>query len=509
MEPVLHLTSIFPMARQAQVKALETWYAAHGQPVVSLNHSRECALLRGQLPAWVRLVELRFARRFGGDHVPMSAFAQVARGLSHAGQRVILSLPEIPLAQPAALLSELENGAEVVALHAAGQGASDGLPVFGGLVLAQSALPALVLGDAPFGLAWWEKRAVLKAVSQGRSAATRADMLGEAGKGHARPVAPYHYPGGFGTLRSLLPEEAAPKASRASVDTFARAVSVFLRQPKPAGWAAFLGDLSASLGVTSPKDASPADMPEWPVSVMLPHEPGDDAQGGAQVVFSFVEDTSGVAAMELRLRNIVESQERRLGAALFGVSCRVLPPEGAQVSRGPDSFEVVVCPDAESWIRAALKAGTTPEDAVAAWDALADRALAHLDALAARGAAVSVQALARHPQRAVHALEDRIGHAGTRLKMEYIAPPGGDKLKAQAIRLAIGAGGGTGTREDRLVAARLAPGLVPDAPGDAPQWGEMLTQLDWVVSSKRGDGKKLTSSDDAPAAPQDDEEAAP
>ncbi len=98
MDPVLHLTSIFPMARQAQIQALETWHAAHGQPVVSLNHSRECALLRGQLPAWVRLVELRFARRFGGDHVPMSAFAQVARGLSHAGQRVILSLPEIPLA---------------------------------------------------------------------------------------------------------------------------------------------------------------------------------------------------------------------------------------------------------------------------------------------------------------------------------------------------------------------------------------------------------------------------
>ena len=232
---LFHLTTLIPVGLEAQLACQKSWHDAHGQPVHTVNHSREHALLKDRLPDWVIPIEMRFAQRFGKDYIPLKALGRLLRHhMPPDADRVLMLNADIglhrsripdELADPDCDLLYASRHDVDADGHPAGR-YDKGYDVFS---LHRDALSELEIDGVYLGMPWWDYVLPLSAVLNGRSV-KRLDTDAFAHQLHPQRwslVAFNHI--GWHFMRQVLPAEmwrGAPDADQ--VMSFARVANRFL-----------------------------------------------------------------------------------------------------------------------------------------------------------------------------------------------------------------------------------------------------------------------------------------
>lgn len=170
-----HFTTIIPFGVEAQLEKLKTWHTAHGQPVYTLNHSRETALIKPHLPDWVIPLERRFARAYGRDYLPFTEICAAGRSRRPDPEdRILLVNSDISLADPEQLPKLRNNAADLVFgsrmdVTETGRPAGHYRKGYDVFSLRAAALDVLDMPDFYMGIPWWDYVLPLTAILGGYS----------------------------------------------------------------------------------------------------------------------------------------------------------------------------------------------------------------------------------------------------------------------------------------------------------------------------------------------------
>lgn len=235
MTAIAHFTTLVPVDLDRQLEKLASWREVATSGVYTVNHQREYALLKPQLPAWVSPVEVRFAQRLGRDYIPLRVLkTAIARVLPASAQRVLLANSDIELTDRAALEPLCAPSSDLVFASRQDVGGADAAPVrydkgYDVFSFKPSALGCLDLDELCLGVPWWDYIVPVSAVLSGY-ATRRLDCAAFAHQVHAQRWSSVAFDYlGWASLERLLPGSAAlGPPTHAKVLAFARACNAFL-----------------------------------------------------------------------------------------------------------------------------------------------------------------------------------------------------------------------------------------------------------------------------------------
>nr|WP_321524344.1 hypothetical protein [uncultured Cohaesibacter sp.] len=172
---IAHFTTLIPHDLKGQLHNLLTWRNAYDLPIYTVNHSRELKIISANLPEWVRPVEVRFARRFGRDYIPLSVlYDAIHKTIGDSKKRIVFTNSDIRLADPHAI-QELEP-VNCDLLYASrndvdAKGETQGIYRKGYDVfsIGHEKLKILDVPDVFLGMPWWDYTIPLTALFNGYS----------------------------------------------------------------------------------------------------------------------------------------------------------------------------------------------------------------------------------------------------------------------------------------------------------------------------------------------------
>lgn len=237
-----HFTTIVPVGIPAQLDTLETWHKAHGQPIRTLNHSREYHAIKDELPDWIEPVECRFAQSYGRDYLPFTALLAAIRARVEAPEdRILFVNSDISIADPEAL-DGLRDGqvdmyfASRMDVHPDGRVEARYRYGYDVISLRNAAAGVLDMPDFYVGLPWWDYILPLSAIIGGHRV-RRVDCEAFHHVLHPQRWSRVSFDHiGWTCMKMLLPEElTAGTPSSDRVQKFSEVANQFLNGPIAAG----------------------------------------------------------------------------------------------------------------------------------------------------------------------------------------------------------------------------------------------------------------------------------
>ncbi|MEQ9315837.1 MAG: hypothetical protein RLN72_08280 [Henriciella sp.] len=169
----LHFTTLIPVGIEEQLKYVETW-RDFADEIITVNHEREVATFDHEIPDWLTVMPVRFARNFGKDFVPFRTLSRAIGNYKYDdANSVTFANSDIAVRDVAAVEKAITSGADLVFssrmdLDAEGkdmEAYDSGYDLF---AFAQSDAGIVDMDEMHVGLPWWDYALPIRAVMDGR-----------------------------------------------------------------------------------------------------------------------------------------------------------------------------------------------------------------------------------------------------------------------------------------------------------------------------------------------------
>ncbi len=491
MTRLLHFTFLDPDDLSSQIAALEGWHRAHAEPVFALCHYRDAQAF-GTLPDWLRLTELRFARRFGQAGAPFTALADaIRRELPDVSDRVLLTDPDLVLADPA-ILGKLVGAAPdtvfvVADKHQDIAGASRRFPA---VCFDAGMADTLNLPDSEVGIGWGTALLPLAAMASGHRV-RRLDGTGLQCRDTPPALAPAVLDQAiWDALRHYFPR-AAGGASRdtETLRGFLGATEGFLSGPAvdvgpgetAAGvWERYTAAVAEAVGTEMVRAPVPGPRPAPPRPVSVPPIAAAPTRTRYRLLIAVRSKDGDAERVKTRFQSAID----REGLAQdLGLEICELHEAEIALSADDGCFALFLYPDPGTMLERKTDAPIDLPQHLKKWRGLADQVLKAQSRHRSRSAIASLRAAMQNPAAVFAATCHRVAIPLDLPPLQQEASE--DTPPQTANRLITGlvvrGQGGAGERLERLEALSVLPQPGPShAPAEAARW-----LLDHLATSRK------------------------